>query len=563
MTQPDAEPTLPRWAGLPGAPATPADDALPRGERVRRIEQRLLARLVTAVPGSRAWGWIGPLAVTAIAAVLRIVGLDRPARLIFDETYYVKQAYSLLALGFEGRWDEDVDEAFAAGDTSGLLTDADYVVHPPLGKWLIAIGIRLLGQESVVGWRIAGAVLGALSVLLVARIGRRLFASTLLGTTAGLLLAVDGMHLVLSRTGILDIFVSFFVLAAFGTLLLDREQSRRRLAARAAPQLADGGLADPWGPRIGMRWWLLATGVLLGLACGVKWSGIYAVAVFGIAAVVWSTTARRAIGVRLWFGGGFLRDGVPSFLTLVPVAVAAYVASWASWFVSNDSYYRHWARDVNAVADEPVRTWLPDTLNSWWQYHLTMWDFHTNLSSEHTYSSHPIGWLLQLRPTSFAWQDVAAPPGHTERWIEAVLAVGNPIVWWGGAIALVAVLWMAIVRRDWRAWAICVGYAAMYLPWFTYSAPFADRTIFTFYAVAFAPYVALALTYGLGLLLGPRGAPRGLRTTGARFGVVVVALALLVAAFFWPIWTGQPVPYWYWKAHMWIGNLTEWRIGWI
>src|SRR5699024_7120744 len=167
------------------------------------------------IPGRRWVGWVVAGVVAGIAAVLRLVHLDRPNRLVFDETYYVKQAYSLLALGYEGEWNEDADSSFAAGNFAGLNPQADFVVHPPLGKWMIAAGMRLLGPENPVGWRISAALIGAGSVLLLVRIARRLFASTMRGGMAGLLLAVEGTHLVMSRISILDIFLQFFILAAF------------------------------------------------------------------------------------------------------------------------------------------------------------------------------------------------------------------------------------------------------------------------------------------------------------------------------------------------------------
>src|SRR5699024_3319714 len=149
----------------------------------------------------------------------------------------------------------------------------------------------------------SAAVVGTLSVLLLARIGRRLFSSSLLGCTAALLLAVDGEHIALSRVSILDIFLQFWVLAAFGALLLDRESHRRRLAASAAGELAErSSYGDPWGPKAGLRPWLLVAGVCLGLASGVKWSGIYALAVFGIVAVGWSVTAARELSDRTGVG---------------------------------------------------------------------------------------------------------------------------------------------------------------------------------------------------------------------------------------------------------------------
>jgi dolichyl-phosphate-mannose--protein O-mannosyl transferase len=82
------------------------------------------------------------------------------------------------------------------------------------------------------------------------------------------------------------------------------------------------------------------------------------------------------------------------------------------------------------------------------------------------------------------------------------------------------------------------------------------RTIFTFYSIAFAPWMVLTLVYVFTLVVGPKDEldPRARRWS---IGVVsgVVGLAVLVGAFFYPIWTGMVVPYWFWHAHMW---LTTW-----
>lgn len=575
------------------------------------IETDLSSRLLRPGPTDRLWGWLGPLVVAALAAVLRLVNLGHPTRLIFDETYYVKQAYSLLTLGYEGEWDGENDEVnarFREGDFSDLTADPDYVVHPQIGKWLIAIGLRLFGADNGAGWRFSAAIAGALTVLIVARIGRRLTGSTLLGCAAGLLLAVDGLHLTGSRIGLLDVFLGLFVVAALAAVLLDREQSRRRLAHAAAADLAargDGRLSDPWGPRTGMRWWLVVAGVLLGLGGGVKWSAIYALAVLGILVVVWDLCARRAVGARLWFGAGVFRGGVPAFLALVPVALLTYVAGWASWFASPGAYLRTWAADQVAETGTVERSWLPDALNSLWEYHLRAWDFHNGLDSEHSYEAHPAGWLLQLRPTSFYWESPAPGDCGADRCVQAISSVGNPVVWWLGLLALVAILWMAVARRDWRAWVVLSGYAAVYLPWLAYS----HRTIFTFYAIALAPYVALALVLAVawvgGLLPPLHGparrpgevpdedddgdplasapladdswlsrpatapvpspvatavddddAPEPARTPRLGYVLLTVVCALAVTAlvWFWPVWTGQTLSYDMWRARMWLGS---------
>ncbi len=584
----------------PAPPRTPHRSA-------SEIEADLRSRLLRPGPTDRLWGWLGPLVVTAIAAVLRLVNLNHPTRLIFDETYYVKQAYSLLTLGYEGEWEgEDVNDRFKEGDFSDLSSDADYVVHPQIGKWLIAIGLRLFGADNGAGWRFSAAIAGAATVLVLARLTRRITGSTLLGCAAGLLLAVDGLHFTGSRIGLLDVFLGFFVIAALAAVVLDREQSRRRLAHAAALDLAehgDGRLSDPWGPRTGMRWWLVLAGVLLGLGAGVKWSAIYALAVFGILVVVWDLCARRAVGARLWFGAGVFRGGVPAFFALVPVAALTYVAGWFSWFAQPGAYLRTWAADQIAEHGTVDRSWLPNALNSLWEYHLRAWRFHNGLDSEHTYEAHPAGWILQLRPTSFYWQSPVDGDCGADRCVQAITSVGNPVVWWLGALGLLAVLWMAFVRRDWRAWVALAGYAATYLPWFAY----AHRTIFTFYTIALAPYVALTLVLAVAWVTGllpplhgtaragsgpstdddadttpaPDGAlePPGSRPAdGSLATAVVVAeeedaepagrsprlgyltlglvcLAAVVAfAYFWPVWTGATISYDFWRAHMWLGS---------
>ncbi len=493
-------------------------------------------RAAASTPASlRLWGWLGPLLVTALAGVLRFWDLGRPHQLVFDETYYVKQAYSLLQTGYELRWPEDADESFTAGSPDVFLEEADYPVHPPVGKWVIAVGIRIFGVDSSFGWRFSVAVLGTLMVLMTARIGRRLLGSTLLGCTAALLLAVDGLHLVMSRTSLLDLPLAFFVLAAFGFLLLDRDAHRDRL------------LRGVGGPVARWRLWRLAAAVSLGLACGTKWSGLYVVAVFSVMTVLWDASARAAAGQRA-LPLRFLGDGVVAALVVLPTVAVVYVASWAGWFASSSAHLRRWAVENPG---EGVG-WLPPALRSLWEYHRQMYSFHVGLTSPHTYESNPWSWLVQGRPTSFFYEDpTRGVDGCTvAECSKAISSVGNPVVWWAGAASVLVLVFMWALRRDWRAGAVLAGIAAGYLPWFLYQ----ERTIFTFYAVIFVPFLALAVAYALGMVLGPPGAPPRRRALGAGLAGAVVVAAVGAAAFFWPVWTADVIPYSSWRTRMWWGS---------
>ena len=225
-------------------------------------------RLRTFDLGPSRWAWAGAMALLGLALVLRLWGLGTIEELIFDETYYVKDGYTLTQEGVEMSWPEEPDPAFEAGDVDSYEPEGAYVVHPPLGKWLIGAGMMLLGPESPWGWRISSALLGSLAVLMLARIGRRLFRSTTAGLIAGLLLAVDGVGLVHSRTSLLDPFLMFFALAAFGALLIDRDRFREHLALVSARMHAGAELAPRLGISGGLRPWRLLAGLLLGMEIG-------------------------------------------------------------------------------------------------------------------------------------------------------------------------------------------------------------------------------------------------------------------------------------------------------
>jgi dolichyl-phosphate-mannose--protein O-mannosyl transferase len=519
------------------------------------LQQRLIGSIRSwrdYPPSLRLWFWLVPVLTAVIGGILRFVRLETPGSLIFDETYYVKDGYSLLVSGYERSWPDKANDAFNAGNPTVLLDTPEYVVHPPVGKWMIAGGMWLFGADNPFGWRFAAALTGTVSILLLTLIAQKLFHSLPLAAAAGLLLAVDGHHLVMSRTSLLDIFLMFWILAAFGALLMDRDDGRRRLATRLARHAAaakDGRpsakqlLAGPW---LGIRWWRIAAGVCLGLAVGTKWSGLFFLAGFGLLSVLWDLNARRAAGIRGWVSGGIIKDGLPAFLSVVPVAALVYTASWTGWFRSNDAYFRHWAEN-NPSAEWG---WLPDAVRSLAHYHQEAYNFHQGLNSEHPYEASAWSWLVMGRPTSFFYESPAqgTPGCSVANCASAILSVGNPLVWWGAAISLVVLLFWWAGRRDWRAGALLAGVGTGYLPWFLYP----ERTMFYFYAVSFEPFLVLALVYCLGLVLGRDTDPLWRRRSGFFVVALFVAGVVLLSAFFYPVWTAEVIPYQDWRYRMWM-----------
>jgi dolichyl-phosphate-mannose--protein O-mannosyl transferase len=474
------------------------------------------------------------------------VHLGEIHELIFDETYYVKDGYTLTQQGVEMNWPEEPNPAFEAGDVNSYEDTGSYVVHPSLGKWVIGLGMMLLGADNPWGWRFSIAMVGGLSVLLIARIGRRLLRSTGLGLIAGLLFAIDGLAITMTRTSLLDGVLMIFVLAAFGALLLDRDQHRERLAVMAMRFRSGDETAPPLGVRTGFRYWRLIAGILLGMSCSVKWSGIYFLAVFGILTVLWDWWARRRIREQRWLENGLFRDAIPAFFAMVGTSLVVYVASWSGWFASSKGYFRTWAAQNGHEDANPVT----QALISLWHYHTEAYSFHIGLHSEHPYMSDPRGWLLMLRPTNFYYRtyDYGEMGCQVAKCSAQILSVGNPLIWWLGAASVVVCLLAGLLWRDGRALAALSGIIGGYLPWLMYM----DRTIFTFYAIAFEPWLILCLTYVFGLAIGPPGADRDRRMAGTVLVTSLLVLIVLISAFFWPLWTGEVIDNSQWRWRIWL-----------
>jgi dolichyl-phosphate-mannose-protein mannosyltransferase len=517
-----------------GAPTGGLRTVVNESAEVAEHRERVRRRLLPAGPTDRLAGWVGALSVTLLAGILRFWELGQPRVFVFDETYYAKDAYALLQYGHEQDYVENADDKILRGNLDAFADTPSYVVHPPLGKWLIAAGEQVFGMDPF-GWRVVVAMLGTLSVLLLARLVRRMTGSTALGTIAGFLLAIDGLHLVMSRTALLDLPLSFFLLTAFGALVLDREHGRRRAAARL--EAFEGSTL---GPRLGLRPWRILAGVLLGAALGTKWNAVFFIAAFGLLSVWWDVSARRVAGARSPWLGSLSRDALPAFLSIVPTAVLVYTITWTGWLRTDSGYYRSWG------AENPSSTfgWVPDSLRSLWHYHAEALTFHTGLSSKHPYESHPWSWLVQGRPVSFYYEEYERGElgCEVERCAREVLAVGNPVIWWSAAAALLVMVWLVISRRDWRAGAVLAALAAGWLPWFWY-ADHNERTMFSFYAVAFLPFLIMAITICLGFILGPKTASSRRRAVGATAVGGFLLLAALAAVAMAPLWMAEVLPY--------------------
>jgi dolichyl-phosphate-mannose--protein O-mannosyl transferase len=514
-------------------------------------------------PRERLFGWLGPIGISLIALAMRLHGITNPRCLMFDEAYYPSDARSLFQHGVEGRFSAAVRTCEGAATTNSSYA---YPSHPPLGKWMIGLGEQIYGFTPL-GWRFSNAIVGALCVLLVARIGRRLTRSTLLGCLAGVLVAADGLEFTFSRAGLLDIDVLFWLLAALACLLADREAGRARLAARA--EGLEGAARWP-GPRLGIRWWRVGTGLCLGALCSTKWSGLPFVALFALLALAWDAGARRVLGVRAPVRAALWRDGVHAAVAFLLLPVVVYTASYTGYFAAKTGWDRMYHHVENGSGPVP-------TLRAWWHWHHDVLCFHENLqndphkdscsgnhddASHHSYESKPFGWLVLGRPVLFAYDSVkdgertkdAGPAGgqvchaagDSQGCSRTVLAVGTPALWWAGLLALLGCAGLFAARRDWRAGLMVALFTAGFVPWLGNT----ERVMFLFYALPLVPVFALSIVLVASYALGGPEAPR-LRRMLAAGGAAILTLVVL-ADFFWllPVLSGKLIPYHEWNSRV-------------
>ncbi|MFH5209008.1 dolichyl-phosphate-mannose--protein mannosyltransferase [Antrihabitans sp. NCIMB 15449] len=482
-------------------------------------------------------GWMVTAFITVVAAITRFTILNYPTDAgtpVFDEKHYAPQGWQVLT----GGWIED-------NPAYGL------VVHPPVGKQLIAVGEALFGYNGW-GWRFSAAVAGTVLVLLVVRIVRRMSRSTMIGAIAGILMIAESVTFVSARLGMLDIFLAVFVVAALGCLVVDRDQVRQRLAVAAA-QGRIGVTAA--GPRLGVRWWRFGAGVLLGLACGTKWSGVYFIAFFGIACVALDIAARRAYGVRKPWRGTAIRDLGPALYALVVIPIAVYLSTYWAWFASETGIDRHAVG--TKIGTDSAFAFVPDAVRSLWYYSGNVLQFHEELTNSagnrHPWESKPWTWPMGLRPMLYYYADGDNVTGCGQTsCVKAVMLVGTPAMWWLAFPVLAWGLWRWLVGRDWRYALVLTAYGAALLPWFLTL----DRQMYYFYAAALAPFLVMGLALTLGDILGKARNGDERRATGLLAVCLYIGVVIANFVWLWPILTALPISTTMWEQQLW---LPSWR----
>ena len=485
-------------------------------------------------------------AIAVLATFTRFVGLTSPhvsGTPVFDEKHYVPQAWDMV-------------RSYHNFFLGGIESNPGYglVVHPPLGKQILAIGEAMFGYTPL-GWRVMPALFGVAIILLIFELTRTLTQSWKIGLIAGFIACFDGVLLVGAKFGMLDIFQTAFVVAAAVMLAHDHRQVHQRLH----DSWRSGTITtSPLGPRLGFRWWRFGAGIMLGLALSVKWSGLYYIAFFGLMSVFSDLYLRRRYGVPRFTLGTLYRDTVPALGSIVAVPALLYLWSWRAWFASETSVYRHAATDGTIDADSPLAILpIPDAFASWLYYHFSVLEFHSELTTSgghsHPWDSKPWSWLAATRPILYYTQKDASCPLGSGTCDAQIFLFGTPAIWWLTVPVLLWGIYRWFISKDMNMVIPVVAFAAGFIPWLIAY----DRQMYFFYAMPLVPFTIVLLALACGYLWG-RGnqLSRWPLTTGSMAVVVYLALVVAMFLFFAPLLYGIPVPDWYRNAMAWLPSWT-------
>ena len=343
----------------------------------------------------------------------------------FDEIYYPRTVKELR----QGMWPYEI-------------------THPPLGKSLMGLGVRLFGLTPF-GWRFMGTFLGVLMLPALYVLLKRMFGDTAAATAGTTVFAFDFMHFVQTRIATIDTFAVFFILLMFLFLYL--------------------WLTEPEGRPGRKLLWLGLCGLSFGLGAASKWTCLYAGAGLGVIwALHWGMRLAREKSEALT---PFLQNVLWCLLFFVLIPAAVYYASY-------------WDYAPSQGITGAGRLFTRGYAKLVWDNQTYMWNYHSKLVATHPYSSMWYQWLLDIRPILYYLE-------YFDDGTKAAFgAFSNPLVCWGGLLAMGGMAWIAVRDRDERAVFILLGYLANLLPWV-----FVPRLTFAYHYFPCTLFLALALGY--------------------------------------------------------------------
>ncbi|MGI6664076.1 MAG: phospholipid carrier-dependent glycosyltransferase [Christensenellaceae bacterium] len=366
---------------------------------------------------------------------------DHMTEMYFDEIYHARTAYEYI----EGIYPYEI-------------------THPPLGKSLITIGIRLFGMNPF-GWRFMGTLFGVLMLPVLYLFAKKLFGRTRYALGATILFAADFMHFSLTRIATIDSYSIFFILCMylFMYLFTERNFLKEPLRKSLLP--------------------LALSGVFFALGAATKWICIYAGG--GLAIIFFHTLYKRYQEYRyakaeemealtINYKKKLIQLLLFCVVVFIIVPIIVYSLSYIPYFNTREGF------GIKGILDNQ-------------KY---MLGYHGNLGTErlHSYQSNAYTWPFTIRPVFFFRADDPAEGMAGVLW-----NMGNPLIWIGGLALVLYLIGMRKKEKNPGMWKgisfIAIAALMGYIPWML-----VNREIFIYHYFAVVPFLILASVYALRFL---------------------------------------------------------------
>ncbi len=408
--------------------------------------------------------------------------------LLFDEQDLVPEAYSYKNSTY-------FDEIYHARTAYEFINQQPIYewTHPPLGKNLIALGIKIFGMNPF-GWRFMGTFFGVLMIPAMYLFARVLFKNPIWSGFAIIIFTFDFMHFAQTRIATIDTYVTIFIMLMYLSMFVYYNMSF--YTTSLFKTLIPLGLA----------------GIFTGLAASSKWQGIYAAA--GLAVIFFYTLYQR-YKETLSTPEENRRELTSAFYKNTAITIGFCLVFFIA--VPLTIYALSYIPYLKASGVSGLKAGIKAIIKN----QQDILKYHSTLVSEHPYASPWWTWPFNIRPIFFYANTIK------DGIRQGISSFGNPAVWWAGVPALFYTLRQVIKEKDKTALFLIIAYLAQLLPWVP-----VPRTTYIYHYFPCLPFMVLMIARMFRDIVRQTG-KRGFLTAAVYLTAVVVLFIT-----FYPVLTG-------------------------
>ncbi len=320
------------------------------------------------------------------------VGLDK----LFDEKGSVPKAINYL----NSMYFDEVYFARTAYEYSHGIKAYEWV-HPPLGKVIQAIPVKISNTFAPFYYRFMGNIAGIIMIIVMYLFCKSMFKSTKLSVLGALIMTFDTFHFAQTRMGTVDSFLVLFIMLSYFNMYkyINSDKTKH----------------------------LLLSGLFFGLSVCVKWVGLVA-----------------GIGLAIMFFIHIIKNKKINIKLLGKASIFFVIIPLILYF----GIYMLFPKNINMEMKS-----IPDIAEN----SINMYEFHAGIKEWHPFASPWYSWPISYRPI-WLYQGEVDSSGYG-----TICNIGNIVIWWFSVITFIYTFIMLFRRKDKESLLIVCGVLSVWL----------------------------------------------------------------------------------------------------